>query len=165
MSLPAPVDEYLRRHTILTLSTRDEEGIPHATPLFYALLPDGDVVFISHPDTAHIRHMLGQPHVAIAVYGEPQVWQHIQGVQAHGEGYELPPVRHQEAWDAYVTAFPFLKQVVRSETPSVQQVRAAFQDARWYGIRLTWVRLIDNQQGFSHKDEWVRGPDRWEKVR
>ncbi len=166
MSLPEPVADYLRRHTILALGTTDEEGVPHVAPLFYALLPDGDIVFISHPHTRHIREMTVRPRVALSVYGEPQQWQRIQGFQGHGEGYELPPARHRLAWETYVRAFPFLNRVIRSETPSVEQVRSAFQDARWYAVRLTWVRLIDNRQEFSHKDEWRRRVDgTWEKVR
>ena len=164
--LPTEVHTYLESHTTLALSTRDGEGHPAVAPLFYALLPQGDLVFISSPHTEHVRNVAHHPLVALAVYREGQEWQRIQGLQARGWAYELPPEMHREAWDAYVQKFPFLRNLFDTAVPSVQQLRAALADARWYAIRLTWVRIIDNRVAFGHKKEWQRSEEgSWVQIR
>ncbi len=160
--LPAEVQAFLERHTTLTLATMAPGGHPAAAPLFYALLADGTLVFLSEAHTAHVRHLRHHPPVALAVYQDGQPWDRIQGLQARGEAFPLPDARVPEAWDAYAQRFPFL-QSVRGD--AAHPLRAALARVGWYGIRLTWVRLIDNTRGFGWKAEWQRTPEGWERVR
>ena len=75
----------LRSQSTLTLSTCDEDGWPHATPLFYHLHDDMRLYWFSSPRSAHSRHVLREPRVAVAVSRQTEQWREIRGVQMRGE--------------------------------------------------------------------------------
>jgi len=132
--------------------------MPAVAPLFYALLPDDTLVFLSEEKTSHCANLRTRPTVAVAVYPQVRSWEEIRGVQALGDGFPLDEEQARLAWEAYRRRFPF----VESHNA---ELRTALQRARWYGIRLRWVRLIDNTRGLGWKAEWQRTHRGWERVR
>ncbi len=164
LMLPAPVAEFLNQHTTMTLSTVGAEGRPAAAPLFYAILQDGALLFISEASTEHVRNLLVHPQVALAIYKDVEDWQEVRGLQARGKAVPLPPEREGEAWEVYRKRFPFLGAIIKG-TGRMKPLAQALTRSRWYVVHLTWVRLIDNRRGFGWKAEWQRGEDGWEQVR
>ncbi len=164
MTLPKPVMAFLERHTTLTLATSTPHGTPAAAPLFFAVLPDGTLVFLSEEHTQHVQNLLRYPHVAVAIYQDGQSWETLWGVQARGEAFHLPADRQSAARDAYTRKFPFLQAVTRPGKVA-RALRGPLSRAHWFGIHLTWIRLIDNRRGFGWKAEWRRTPQGWEQIR
>lgn len=156
--LPQEVRALLQACTTLSLATADSEGRPAVAPLFYAVLPDDTLVFLSEEHTMHCTNLRARPAVAVAIYPQVHSWEAIRGVQALGEGFPLSEEQIAPAWEAYRRRFPFV------EGGGVA-LRAALQRARWYGIRLRWVRLVDNARGLGWKAEWQRTHQGWERIR
>lgn len=70
---------------------------------------------------------------------------------ASGPG-RLPPLTGAEraaGWRVYLSRFPF---VAESE-----RLRHALERTTLWELRPDWLRLIDNGQGFGHKEEWRPG--------
>ncbi len=163
-ALPEPVVVFLEQHTTMTLSTVGKDGTPASTPLFYAIMPNGALVFVSEASTEHVQNLRARPTVALAVYKDGQDWQRIQGLQARGQASPLPREQREEAWAVYAHRFPFLKMAAHGH-PQAAALAQALADVGWYAVRLDWVRLIDNRRGFGWKAEWQRTDAGWERVR
>ncbi len=134
---------YLARHNTLTLATVDAHGHPHAAALFYAFDQDLRIIFLSHPQTAHARHLASSPRVAVTIQADGQDWHSITGLQMHGVAR---PGGDAEA-HIYLTRFPFILHT--------DPLREALSQVRFYQIHPTWIRLIDNRQRFASKQEWT----------
>ncbi|NJL30136.1 MAG: pyridoxamine 5'-phosphate oxidase family protein [Phycisphaerales bacterium] len=74
-----------------SMATVDEHGLPHNVNVWYAIDDDGKLYFVSSLDSAHSRHMLRDPHVAVTVYGQTDDPMHIHGVQIKGACTIIPP--------------------------------------------------------------------------
>lgn len=164
MTLPKPVREFLRSHTTMTLCTVGKEGTPAGAPLFYAVLDDGALIFVSEETTEHVQNVLSRPRVALTIYQDGQRWTEIRGMQARGRAAPLPRERWEEAWETYSTRFPFLQLSGQGEGEAVSLAQALTR-ARWYVVHLDWIRLIDNTRGFGWKAEWQREGEEWKRVR
>ncbi len=138
---------FLQAHNTLSLATIDDRGRPHACALFYAYGPDLTLYFLSDPRTAHARHLKDGAPIAATIENNNQQWQSIQGLQLHGIAYPCSePFEEEIARELYMERFPFVAGASRLAT--------ALARARFYKIIPTWLRLIDNSQGFGHKEEW-----------
>ena len=163
-SLPHEVARFLEEHTTLALATVGPSHTPAVAPLFYAVLPEGDIVFLSERDTEHAYNLERSPEVALSIYKDAQPWQRIRGMQAKGYAERLAPSRWPTAWRAYSSRFPFVAETQNADALTGQLV-GALAKARWYVVRLMWIRLIDNTRGFGWKAEWQRTPKGWERIR
>jgi len=138
---------FLAAHNTLTLATVDTDGRPHACALFYAVGPDPTLYFLSGPSTDHAQHIGNGIQIAATIQQEGQTWQEIQGLQLHG--FAAPCFTASEeaiARKIYATRFPFVGTAGR--------LAEALARAQYYKITPSWMRLIDNAQGFGHKEEW-----------
>ena len=138
--------QFLATHTTLTLATLAEDGRPQAAPLFYAELDDLSLIFISEPKTRHSRNASRDSRVAVTIYADGQQWQTIRGVQLEGSCTALSGEAAETARTAYLTKYPFI-----AADPFLTGM---LQKVTFYKISPTWLRLIDNSQGFGHKEEW-----------
>ncbi|TJZ42907.1 pyridoxamine 5'-phosphate oxidase [Streptomyces piniterrae] len=176
---PAAIRRALAGHTTMTLAYADEDG-PQACAVLYAASPpgaDGGVdgaadgaadggtnggadggadagpalYFVSATTTRHGR-ALAQPgaRVAFTMQKDGQEWSGLTGLQGRGGCRPLIGAEWEAGWRIYTERFPF---VVASE-----QLRAALERTALWELRPDWLRLIDNGQGFGHKEEWKRTP-------
>ena len=138
-----PVLSLLAETHSLTLATIDPDGRPRATPLFFAFDDQAGLFFLSDRETQHCRNLRRDPSAAASLYPEVADWREIRGLQIRGLASAIPASERAPALALYTTRFPFLGElntiVSRSEI---------------YRLRPTWVRLIDNRQGFGYKREW-----------
>jgi uncharacterized protein YhbP (UPF0306 family) len=60
--------EIVASNRYMTLATADADGLPWATPVWYA--PDGEeaLLWLSRPDTRHSRNVAERPQLAIAIF-------------------------------------------------------------------------------------------------
>jgi uncharacterized protein YhbP (UPF0306 family) len=140
--------KFLREHQVLTLAVMETDGNPYAAALFYAVDDELRFYVVTDPATHHGKAMLANPSVAGTVQLDRQQWQEIRGVQFRGICRQLGSTERARAWEIYSSRFPFLHQ------PNGILMRELANAAMWR-IDTTWIRLIDNRSGFSHKEEWT----------
>jgi uncharacterized protein YhbP (UPF0306 family) len=135
----------LLKVSAMALATVDAQGRAHAAPVYFAAGEQLRLYFFSDPESRHGQDLSRNPHAAAAIYPECSSWQEIRGLQLHGAVQLLPPGSDWEAgWACYSAKFPFvveLKEIV---------ARNAL-----YVFKPSWVRLVDNRQGFGFKQEWT----------
>ena len=144
------IHTFLAAHNTLTLATTGpDDGRPHACALFYALAPDLTLYFLSDPQTLHARHLKDGAQVAATIETNNQDWRTLRGLQLHGfAGPCSEPCEEETARAVYNARFPFITTAATLASPLVR--------ARYYKLVPSWIRLIDNTQGFGHKEEWSR---------
>jgi uncharacterized protein len=112
-ALQQRVLDYLDRHNVMTLASRDASGEPWAAPVFYAR--DGfDLFFLSSPDgSRHGRDIGADAPIAASITEDYQLsgladWSLIQGVQMEGRAAPVSgEAETQRATAAYAAKFPF----------------------------------------------------------
>ncbi len=141
--------EFCSRVPTLCLSTVDEAGLPHAANLNFAATPDLRLIFVSHPDSAHSRHIARQPSVAAAAYAQFSSAAEIHGFQLHGLCRPLPETEFDEAFELFCARFTYAR-----------AYEARIRAEQFYRITPRWVRWIDNRRQFGFKIEhhWPPGP-------
>jgi uncharacterized protein YhbP (UPF0306 family) len=143
--LKARVQRFLAAHTTLTLATVGADGRPQAAPLFFAEAEDLSLVFISEKKSRHSRNIARDGRVAATIYADGQQWQTIKGLQMEGECRALSGQEAKEARATYLAKYPFIgeNKLLAAMLPLVA----------FYRLSPAWLRLIDNSQGFGHKEE------------
>lgn len=71
----------------MTLATADADGLPWASPVWYAAGGGDEFVWVSDPDARHSRNLAARPQLAIAIFDSHQAPGTGRGVYlaAHGE--------------------------------------------------------------------------------
>jgi uncharacterized protein YhbP (UPF0306 family) len=146
MSLPwlRTARDILRDVPTLSLATVDSSGggTPHVANLNFIADEAMNLYWLSAPDSAHLLHIEKLPSVAATIYAPFLGPVTIKGLQIHGSSAVLPPERFDELWPRFCTKFPY--------AASMEQ-RARSQ--RFYILRPSWLRLIDNAVHFGFKAE------------
>ncbi|SDL06767.1 pyridoxamine 5'-phosphate oxidase family protein [Streptomyces indicus] len=146
---PAPFLDALRAHSTLNLAYVDDAGRPQACAVFYAVSDAGTLLFLTSPSTAHgtfLARSSPAAHVAFTVQADHQTWTTINGVQGRGTARRVPDAAEPAARAAYLGAFPYVAEDAR--------LAGAVGSAALWEVVPGWLRLIDNAQGFGHKEEW-----------
>ena len=142
---------FLGSNATASMATVDENGHPHNVNVWYAIDDQGRMYFVSSLDSAHSRHMLRDPHVAVTVYGYTDDPMHIHGVQIKGACTIIAPPDggNRKAWDhawkTFTTRYPFVQQV--------DMWCKAVESQSFFCITPMWVRWLDNRKGFGFKVE------------
>ena len=140
--------KFLREHQVLTLGVTEADGSAYAAALFYAVDDELRFYVVTDPSTRHGKAMLANPSVAGTIQSDRQQWDKIQGVQFRGICCRLGTEERAQAWEIYIARFPFLQQ------GDATLLRELTKTEMWR-IDIMWIRLIDNQLGFGHKEEWT----------
>lgn len=138
----AAVGALLQEANTLTLATIEPDGSPRATPLMFAVDDELRPLFLSDPDTQHIRNLSRIGEAAAAVYPAVDDWRSIHGLQMKGHCVPVPDEQLPAAMEHYRRRFPF-----------ISQLEGAVAASRLYRFEPAWVRLIDNRQEFGHRQE------------
>jgi uncharacterized protein YhbP (UPF0306 family) len=134
----------LLKISTMTLSTSDLQGNPHAAPVYFVHDEGMQLYFFSDEDSQHSQHIAQNPKAAAAIYPECQGWRDIRGLQLRGEVRLVESTDEWDsAWKKYQQKFPF-----------VRSLKAVVVQNRLYVFIPSWIRLLDNSQGFGYKKEW-----------
>jgi uncharacterized protein YhbP (UPF0306 family) len=134
--------ELLEETPALTLATLDPDGSPRATPLFFAA-DDLALVFLSDPSSHHSRNLQADPRCGVGLYPGVDDWRALRGVQMRGRARRLSEAEAPHALELYLRRFPF-----------AADLAAAVEAAAPYRFQPSWIRRIDNRQGFGFQQEW-----------
>jgi uncharacterized protein YhbP (UPF0306 family) len=128
----------------MTLATTDLQGHPHATPVYFVHNDEMHLYFFSDENSLHCQHIVKNSKAAAAIYPECRGWRDIKGLQLRGEvRFVAANSEWDAAWGQYQKKFPF-----------VRSMKAVIAQNKLYVFTPTWIRGIDNSQGFGFKKEW-----------
>lgn len=140
---PFPFENLLELST-MSLATCNQDGEPHAAPVYFAADRELRFYFFSEPESRHGQDLAHNPRAAAAIYPEVSDWRAIHGLQMHGEARCLQPgAEWEHAWQVYRAKFPF-----------VEALKEVLARNSLYVLRPSWLRLVDNRRGFGFKQEW-----------
>jgi uncharacterized protein YhbP (UPF0306 family) len=131
--LPIVIGPWLAANPTFTLATVDDHGSPHA-----AL----NLFWISHPDSAHSRHLAVRHRVAAVLYSPFTTPAEICGLQMHGVARVCLAADFDRLWPAYLARHPYAR---------AMESRA--RSERFYCFTPDWIRWIDNSVRFGFKIE------------
>jgi uncharacterized protein YhbP (UPF0306 family) len=146
---PKALTDLLGDSTTCSLATIDNNGAPHAANVNFAFDSTADVYFLSAPHSQHIQHIATNPTVAATAYAPFARASEIRGVQLHGT---VQPV------DNATLPIEQLWQLLTERFPDIADMEARARSQQFYRLRPTWVRLIDNRNGFGWKAETAWPP-------
>jgi hypothetical protein len=152
--LRSRVQAFLGRHNTMTLATVNTTGAVEAAAVFYAADEAPNLIFVSSPNSRHGLNLTQRPGVAATIQADNQAWQAIQGLQIEGTAQMVEgPADLVWAARIYAGRFEFLRALLGGENGGPVALRGPLASSRFYVLRPTWIRLIDNTQGFGHKEE------------
>jgi uncharacterized protein YhbP (UPF0306 family) len=155
-SLHARVAVFLEMHTTLTLATVGGDGLPAAAAVFYAHDADLNLYFLSEARTRHGRNLTFTPQVAGAIQADGQDWGSIRGLQVRGLASLVPASGMAHAATVYGRKFAFVDALLATGG-SLGVLAGPLARARFWVLRPTWFRLIDNTVKFGFKEELTLG--------
>jgi len=152
-SLKSSICRYLMRHTTLSLATCHNNQA-WSTDLFYASDDSCRLFFVSSDSTRHCQHITDNPQVSVSISGEYTDWTTIKGLQLDGVASLVPERDRDAALATYMAKFPSLQELYQApESEQERQVVTRLLESHFYCISPCWIRLIDNDKGFGHKEE------------
>jgi uncharacterized protein YhbP (UPF0306 family) len=160
--LKSLLEEYLAL-TTMTLATAGKHGEPHAAAVYFAADETFNLYYFSETSSQHALDSGQEPRAAVAIQAEVAGWQQIHGLQMRGMVRAVDSKHEwQAAWQLYREKFPFVLDLENVITTN-----------QLYAFTASWIRLVDNRQGFGFKQEWevntsrnLRGePPAWRGIR
>jgi uncharacterized protein YhbP (UPF0306 family) len=153
----AAVRRLLQEQSAATLATQGTDG-PWAATVFFASDEDLRLYFLSDPRTRHGRHLSLHPEAAVAVQPDCKRWAEIRGVQIKGQVGVLAGPERDAALQLYLAKFPDVAALLRAPRDADEsKIARGLAAATLYCLAPSWLRLIDNSQGFGCKQEIVIG--------
>ena len=156
------IASFLAAHTTLTLATVGSDGpdgAPSAAAVFYAHDDALNLYFLSEERTQHGQNVLVNPLVAAAIQADDQDWRAIRGVQVRGTASLVAAGEVAHAVAVYGRKYAFVAALLAgSGGPGLlglpSTLAGPLAKARFWVLRPSWVRLIDNTVRFGFKEEW-----------
>jgi uncharacterized protein YhbP (UPF0306 family) len=145
---------FLAEHTTLTLATVGPDGAPAAAAVFYAHDAGLNLYFLSEERTEHGRNLLADARVAGTIHADGQDWRGIRGVQVRGQARLAAGTELARAAAIYGRKYAFVGGLLAGSGGS-GALTGPLARARFWVLRPTWFRLIDNTVQFGFKEEWV----------
>ncbi len=147
---------FLAQHTTLTLATVGPDGAPAAAAVFYAHDADLNLYFLSEEQTQHGQNLLAagkrHPNAAGTIQADGQAWRAIRGVQVRGVARPVSGAGLAMAVAVYGRKFAFVADALRG-TGGLDVLTGPLARARFWRLRPSWFRMIDNTVRFGFKEE------------
>lgn len=151
---------FLAAHNTMTVATVGPQGEPQAAAVFYAADEQLNLYFLSSPNSRHSENLRRDARVAATVHADGQAWREIRGLQIEGTVQQVEgPLMFALAARTYVARYDFLRGLLGDGGDGPVALRGPVASSRFYVLRPAWMRLIDNSQGFGHKEEWTLDDD------
>jgi uncharacterized protein YhbP (UPF0306 family) len=139
----ATVRKFLETQSTLVLSTVNEQGVPHATPLFYVQGEDLALYWLSMRSSEHSKNILRAPAVSASVHRSTFAWREIAGVQMQG----IAAIAETREKDVMLRKY-------RDRFRLGRTFSAAIAASSLFVFRPTWVRYLDNAKRLAYKFEF-----------
>lgn len=148
------IAELLAAHTTMTLATIGPDGAPQAAAVFYAHDDELNLYFLSEPTARHGRNVATEPRVAATIQADGQDWRQICGLQIEGTVALVEGAQElAHAIRVYSARFDFLAGLLAGTGEGPPALIGPLARSRFYVLRPSWIRLIDNRVRFGYKAE------------
>lgn len=144
----------MREHNSMTLSTYGE-GMLWAAAVFYAN-SEFTIYFVTDPKTRHGRNILENPTIAATINEDYGDWRKIKGIQLEGRA-EIVTSRSEKAkaLATYLRKFPSVTEFFSSPSKLSFAMFTKVTSTTFFKISPSRILLLDNERGFSHREELV----------
>ena len=151
----APLKAFLQSETVLTLSVNDDRG-PWTAPVLYVADDALNLYFLSSASTRHIASLPEDRRIAASIYSDYQGnWLEICGVQMEADISQVDEADRATAAARYFQRFPEVKALIdKPANDQEKRIGAAFAKSHFYRVTPTFLRFINNADGFSSRNEW-----------
>jgi hypothetical protein len=90
MSAPELVDLILRRTAYMTLATADGDGLPWASPVWFAVGDDRALYWVSRPASVHSQNIAARADVSVVVFDTSARVGEAQALYARARAVQVP---------------------------------------------------------------------------
>ena len=151
----SPLKAFLQSESVLTLSVNDDQG-PWTAPVLYVADEDLSLYFLSASSTRHIASLPEDGRIAASIYSDYKGdWLGICGVQMEADISQLDKADRVAAAARYFQRFPEVKALIDNPANDQEKrIGAAFHKSHFFRVTPTFVRFINNADGFSSRNEW-----------
>ncbi len=143
---------FLDAHTTLTLATHTSEAGPAAAAVFYAADDRLNLYFLSEERTEHGQNLLANGQVAGTIQADGQDWRAIKGLQLRGTARIVTVAEFPHAAALYGRRFAFVGALLAGQAGPIA-LAGPLAKARFWVLKPTWLRLIDNTVRFGYREE------------
>jgi len=138
----------------LTLATSSADQ-PWAATVFFAADKHFNLYFVSDHRTQHGRDMTVNAKVAATINPDCDNWHDVAGLQIRGTVSVVEGVERAKALAVYFKKFPQIDALFQKpEGEHEETIATRLKAANFYKIEPEMVRVIDNAQGFGHREEF-----------
>ena len=128
--------------------------------MFYAADDRFRLYFLSSPTSRHSQNIARDGRVAVTVQADGQAWQEIRGLQIEGTANEVRGAGElAQALATFARRFDFAAGLLAGAADGPAALRGPIAGSRFYVVQPAWIRMIDNTQGFGHKEEFTLDND------
>ena len=127
-----------------SLATADDEGGLYAANVQYANDNAGRLYWVSAEASQHSRNIADNGKAAVTIYAHQDTPELIHGLQLRGTAEVLDAAEVEQAFELYAAKYPFV---------TGPPYDAAMKMQMFYRFTPTWLRWIDNREGFGRKFE------------
>ena len=143
----------LQDHHTVTISTTDEKSVWSAT-VFYVSDENLNLFFLSSAKSRHIQNIQKNPYVSATIYKDQKDWEKIKGIQMSGMVIELEGTERKQAIDMYLKKYQFLDRAINNPlNDDEEKIGSKFASIPFFKLKPSFIRIIDNQVSFGHKEE------------
>jgi len=144
LSVDQQVAAFLAVCKTASLATVDAAGSPCNANVQYVSDDAWRLYWVSSVSSLHSVNLGAKPQAAVTIYAHRDEPEQVHGVQIRGTVCVLDHAEAERALSLYMGKYPFV-----AEPP----FRGALGMQRLYRFTPTWLRWIDNRQGFGYKRE------------
>jgi uncharacterized protein YhbP (UPF0306 family) len=146
--------QFLDEISTLTLATCSD-NTPWASTVFFAADSKFNLYFVSDHRTQHGRYMAANEQVAVTINPDCDNWNDVAGLQIRGVVSVVDGMERAKALALYFKKFPQIDTLfARPKGEHEETIAARLKAANFYKITPEMIRVIDNKQGFGHREEF-----------
>jgi uncharacterized protein YhbP (UPF0306 family) len=129
---------------VLTLATIGEDGLPHATALYFAADENSNLYFYSDPASQHAIDLSYTIKASVSIGPMVEGWRDLQVLQMRGNARILTNSGEIAAAQRFYN----------QKFPLASQLKNEHEQNSLYVFAPDWIRVIDYTRGSEHQDEW-----------
>ena len=147
--------QFLNELSTLTLATSSDNK-PWAATVFFAADKHFNLYYVSDYRTRHGRDTAANEQVAVAINPDCDNWHDVAGLQIEGTVSVVEGVERAKALALYLKKFPQIDALyARPKGEHEETIAARLKAANFYKVTPSMIRVIDNEQGFGHREEII----------
>ncbi|MGB0767689.1 MAG: pyridoxamine 5'-phosphate oxidase family protein [Phycisphaeraceae bacterium] len=144
LAIDQQIETFLALCKTASLATIDAHGKPCNANIQYASDKAWRLHWVSGVKSAHSVNLEHKPEAAVTIYAHQDTPERIHGLQLRGTAGLVDSSELRDVYDLYAAKYPFVTGPPYDKAMKLQQ---------FYCFTPSWLRWIDNREGFGWKIE------------